>query len=66
MLKSWNPLKPGHSGNNLLNYWLNGEKRPNLAVPEIPGYGENVLEAVVPTTGVRRQFLTQTVIQDFP
>jgi hypothetical protein len=31
MLKGWNPLKPGHSGNNMLNYyWLNGEKRPRL------------------------------------
>jgi len=32
MLKGWNPLKPGHSGNNMLNYWLNGEKRPTIAV----------------------------------
>jgi hypothetical protein len=44
MLKGWNPLKPGHSGNNMLNYWLNGEKRPEVAVQEISGYGENVLE----------------------
>jgi len=43
LLKGWNPLKPCHSGNNLLNYWLNGEKRPEVAVQEIPGNGENVL-----------------------
>jgi hypothetical protein len=47
MLKGWNPLKPGHLDNNMLNYWLNGEKRPKAEVQLFTLDGYFVLKAVV-------------------